>query len=99
MNLGFNGFGGIGPVFQGGELPLPGIGKQYYTVYGGPFWNAPKEAIRVLLARELNCTAEIKLPIRDFQVPDEQQLLGALREVIKAILIGEPVYVDRKSVV
>jgi len=76
-----------------GKLHIHLRGRQYYTVFGGPFRDCPSNMKGVKMAREINKECDVDIPTEDFQTPDPKLLHKGLEQAVKLIIAGEPVYV------
>lgn len=77
-----------------GSLKLPLNKRQYFTVFGGPYYSKPQKMKGVKLAKEIRDDhAFVSIPTRDFSVPEEKTLSAGLITATKAILEGSPLYV------
>lgn len=77
-----------------GQLKLPLTSRAYFTVTGGPSYEAKNyQMVFVKMAKEIAIPCNIDIPTRDFSVPDDHDLAVGLERAVDAILSGLPVYV------
>jgi hypothetical protein len=75
------------------SLKLPLWWGKYFTVYGGPYLDRPKNTIGVKMAAEILEPCTIRIDTKDFGVPPVRQMKDGLDRAVSYILLGEPVYV------
>lgn len=75
------------------KLPLYKGGRRHYTVFGGPFAQAPITMATVKMAAEIRMPCSVSIPTIDFSVPSKAVLDEGLYQAVKMILHGDPVYV------
>jgi hypothetical protein len=75
-----------------GQLKLPLFLGRYHVICGGPFRSRPKDMPAIKLAVEIDASADLKLDIEDYNVPEQQALDEVLRKAVTMILHGEPMY-------
>lgn len=76
-----------------GSLPLPLPLGRNFMVFGGPYRKRPLNTFGVKMAVEINEPCEVNVPVRDFSVPGYEQALDGLRKTLRAVTVGEAVYV------
>lgn len=81
------------------KLPEPDflalvIGGDELIIYGGPYANKPLSMVGVCVAMELhNLPAAVKVPIRDFKTPSQEEAYTAVAQTLMLALGGASVYV------
>jgi hypothetical protein len=76
-----------------GELHLPMLWGSSYKVFGGRYIDKPVGMLGVKMAMEIKKWAAIDIPTRDYDVPPVDVMTRGLREGVKLIADGEPLYV------
>lgn len=75
-----------------GSLPIA-LGGEVYTVWGGPYRNRPESMAGVKMAVEIKEACDVDVPTRDFNVPDQGDLIRGLAQTVNLLLDGKTVYV------
>lgn len=78
-----------------GQLKLPVTKNTYFTVTGGPSFDAENypDHIFVKMAAEINVECDISVPTVDFSVPPLDLLDSGVNKAVTALLMGAPLYV------
>ena len=69
------------------------IGNKDCRVFGGPYRSKPNDFYGVKMAVEIDKPCNVNIPTRDFDVPNEAQLITGLIQTVAALVKGKKVYV------
>jgi hypothetical protein len=69
------------------------LGKNRFTLFGGPYTEKPKGMFGVKMAAEINKPCDINIPTPDFHVPDTNILLNGMARTVIALHKKKEVYI------
>lgn len=69
------------------------LGKSSRRVHAGPYRDRPTTHLGVKMAEEIKSPCDISIPTEDFSVPTQQMMEEGIRQVLKPLALGEPIYV------
>lgn len=76
-----------------GKITLPMAWGSRYEVFGGRYIDRQPGFLGVKMAVEINRPFDVEVPVADFSIPTKDQMMRGLRDTVKLILDGDPVYV------